>query len=178
MKSCPSCHQVYPDNGPDYCTNDGTPLVTSTSEYNPGSAYNPGAGQQGGQWQAPPPPGYGYPPAGGGYPPYGYAPASGGGGGISKAALFTGIASAVMLFLVFIIAASGARSRDARAMVGIIAILMLLAALVAVILGIVALSMASKNPGVSKAGAIVGICLGALPLLLFFIGLAAGAGRF
>src|SRR4051812_45954771 len=100
MKNCPSCQQVYTDEGPDYCLNDGTPLVRTPSQYNPGAS-------SGYQWQQPapgwppPPQGLGYPPAQ--YPPYGYGPAPSGGGGVSKAALITGIASAAALATLFLI---------------------------------------------------------------------------
>lgn len=189
MKSCPSCQQVYPDGGPDYCTNDGTPLMRSSSEYNPGAP-------PGGQWQQPPtgwqppspPPGYGYQPTGqyqpgGQYPPYGYAPSSGQGEGLSKAALITGIAATCTFLLAVLLAvmAINSRSRDMLPVVGIFGLLALLAGLTAVILGIVALSMVSKNPnpGTSKVKAIIGLCLGVLPIVLWLIGLAnAGRSRF
>jgi hypothetical protein len=180
MKSCPSCQQVYPDDAPEFCTNDGTPLVASPSEYNPGAP-------PGGQWQQPPPPpgwqapptGYGYPPPPGPPPPYGYAPRPGGGEGISKAALITGIAATstfILAILIAVIAVSN-RSRDMLPAVGIFALLALLAGLTAVVLGIVALSTVSKYPGASKAKGIIGICLGALPVLLWLIGLANAGGR-
>lgn len=172
MKSCPSCHQVYPDDGPDYCTNDGSPLARSDSQYNP-------APTQGGQWQPPPPQGYGYPPAGGYAPPYGYPQRSRGAGrGVSKAALFTGIGSGVMLLLAIIVIASSRPSRDALAIVGILGLLMLLSSIAAIVLGIIALSMASRDSGVSKASAIVGLCLGVLPLLLWLVGIASAGRRF
>jgi hypothetical protein len=47
----------------------------------------------------------------------------------------------------------------------------LISGLTALILGIVAISMANRNPSVSKAKGIVGLCLGAIPLLLMLIGL-------
>ena len=188
MKSCPACQQVYPDDGPEFCTNDGTALVGSPSEYNPGAP-------PGGQWQQPPqgwqppPTGYGSPPPGPpppyGYPPppgggYGYPPATGGGDGISKAALITGIGATSTFLLAILIAviAVSNRSRDMLAVVGIFGLLALLAGLTAVILGIVALSMASKRPGASKAKGIIGLCLGALPILLWLIGLANMGRRF
>jgi hypothetical protein len=62
------------------------------------------------------------------------------------------------------------------AVVGIFGLLALLAGVTAVILGIVALSMVSKNPGASKAKGTIGICLGALPILLFIV--MAGFRRF
>ena len=73
----------------------------------------------------------------------------------------------------------GNRSYDTVAFGGIMAFIALLAGLTAVILGIVALSMASKQPGASKVKGIIGICLGALPILLWLIGLAnSGRRRF
>lgn len=186
MKSCPSCQQVYPDDGPDFCTNDGTPLVRSTSEYNPGASPGSQWQQPPTGWQPPPPPpGYGYQPQGGQYPPsnqyppppYGYGPPSGGGDGLQKAALFTGIGATLIFLIAILIAAGGIRSRDTLALVGIFGLIALLAGLTAVVLGIVAISMASKRPGASKVKAIIGLCLGALPMILWIIGLAS-ARRF
>jgi hypothetical protein len=50
--------------------------------------------------------------------------------------------------------------------------LMLVAAAASIVLGIISLVMGGRNPSLSKPKAIVGMCLGAIPLLLFFIGLA------
>jgi hypothetical protein len=188
MKNCPSCQQVYPDDGPDFCTNDGTPLVRSVSEYNPGST--PGS-----QWQQPPtgwqppqqqpPTGYGYQPQGqysppSQYPPppYGYGQPSSGGDGLQKAALFTGIGATATFLIAILIAAGGIRSRDTLALVGIFGLIALLAGLTAVVLGIIGISMAGKRPGASKVKAIIGLCLGAIPILLWIIGLANSRGRF
>jgi hypothetical protein len=165
MKSCPSCQQVYPDNGPDYCTNDGTPLVRSTSDYGGGPTA---------QWQQPPP-GYGYTPGGSYPPPYGYAPTSAGGEGIAKASMILGICSTAMVLVMILIAAGVRRSYNTSAVAGLLFIVALLAGLTAIILGIVALSMASRNPLISKAQGIVGLCLGAVPLLLLFIGILGAA---
>lgn len=170
MKNCPSCQQVYTDDGPDYCLNDGTPLLRATAQYNPGAAYS-------NQWQPQAPPGWGNQPSQ--YPPYGYGPAapgSSGGGGIAKAALITGIGSVGSLAIVFLIAVSRPSS-DIRAFIGILAILSLIAGLTAVILGIVSLSMASRNPAISKAKGVVGLCLGALPLILMLIGIIGATSR-
>jgi hypothetical protein len=186
MKSCPSCQQVYQDDGPDFCTNDGTPLVRSTSEYNPGASPG-GQWQQPPQgWQPPPPTGYGYqpadqyPPTGQYPPPYGYAPPSGGGAGISKAALFTGIGAAATIVLAIIIGvlAYSNRSRDMLGVSGIFSILALLAGLAAIVLGIVAISMANKNPSMNKTKGVVGLCLGIIPILIWLISLASYRGRF
>ena len=169
MKSCPTCQQVYTDEGPEYCLNDGTVLVVTPSQYNPGAAYS-------NQWQPQAPPGWGNPPTQ--YPPYGYVPASSNGGsGVSKAALFTGIGSAMSLLIVFLIMATNRPSSDLRAVVGLIAILSLIAGLAAIILGIVSLSMASRNPAIGKAKGIVGLCLGAIPVILMFIGIIAASSR-
>jgi hypothetical protein len=179
MKSCPSCQQVYTDEGPEFCLNDGTPLVRTFSEYNPGASYASQWQQPTQGWQ-PQPPGAGHPPAPQ-YPPYGYGPApSGGRGGegVSKAALFVGLGSAVNLLLVFLIVATSHPSRDARMFVGLLAILSLISGLAAIILGIVSLSMASRNPANGKAKGIVGLCLGAIPVLLMLIGIIAASRRF
>jgi hypothetical protein len=170
MKSCPSCQQVYTDDGPDYCLNDGTPLVKTVSQYNPGAAYS-------NQWQPQAPPGWGNQPSQ--YPPYGYGatPPVSGGGGIAKAALFTGIGSAAALAIIILIMATSHASYELRAFVGILGILSLIAGLVAIILGIVSLSMASKNPAISKAKGVIGLCLGAIPLILMLIGIIAASSR-
>ena len=175
MKSCPSCQQVYPDDGPDFCMNDGTPLVRSPYEYNPGPSPGSQWQQPSTGWQPPPPPGYGYPPPGGQYPPYGYAPTSGAGNGLSKAALITGIGATAIFGLAVIVAMGGSRTRDTLVIVGLIGLVSLLAGLTAVILGIVAISMAGKNPGTSKVKGIIGLCLGALPIVLWLIGLVNNA---
>jgi hypothetical protein len=169
MKSCPTCQQVYTDEGPEYCLNDGTPLVKKPSEYNPGAAYS-------NQWQPQAPQGWGgYPPTQ--YPPYGYAPAPSGGSGVAKAALITGIASVASLATVFLIVATNRPTSDLKVFVGLLGILSLISGLAAVILGIVSLSMASRNPAIGKAKGVVGLCLGAIPLILMFIGLISASGR-
>ena len=183
MKSCPACQQIYPDDGPQYCTNDGTPLVIS-SAYGGGSGYKwQTAGDQppqtpsGQQWQPPPPPGWGYQPPGQ-YAPPGYGmpyPQPTGGEGLGSAALFTGIGTMVALVLGFIIVYGGASSFNIGMMQfgGILILLSLIAGLTALILGIVTVSMSNRNPLVSKAKGIVGICLGIIPLLLMIVGLLA-----
>jgi len=176
MKSCPTCQQVYTDEGPDYCLNDGTPLAKTASGYNPGAAYA-------GQWQQPspgwqpPPQGLGYPPPSP-YPPQAYGQAGGGGAGLSKAALFTGLGSFATLLIVFLIAATGSRTRDTAAFAGIIFLLSLIAGLTAIVLGIVSLSMAGRNPAVGKAKGVIGLCLGVIPLLFLLFSLVAAGRRF
>lgn len=195
MKSCPSCHQTYPDNAPDFCTNDGTPLVSSDPSYTPGAQWQ----AQGGQtppppgWQQPPQ-GWGYPPPGqypppagqyppppqGQYPPYGYAPQQGTNTGLSKAALFTGIGALGSFLIAIVLAMIGASSgystlRDMVPFIGVLALLALLAGLTAVILGIIVLSMANRNPAISKVHGILGICFGAIPIILWIFGLARGS---
>jgi hypothetical protein len=195
MKSCPSCQQVYPDDGPEFCTNDGTPLVSSF-----GQAYAQGA-TPGGQWQPPgsqappsdwqqqqpppgwqqPPPGWGYPPPGQ-YPPYGYGPPPAGSTGLSKAAMFTGIGSLGTFILAVILAVIGMNSgrstmQDMLPVIGILGLLALLAGLTAIVLGIVTLSMANRNPAMNKVHGILAICFGAIPIILWFLGLA-NARRF
>jgi hypothetical protein len=185
MKSCPSCRQVYPNDGPDFCTNDGTPLVSSSSEYGSGST---GYGWQSGGGQYPPPPAgwqpppqnWGQPPPGQ-YAPYGYQmpypPSQGGGGGLATAALFTGIGTIAALLLGFALILSTARSYNYNLGLlqfgGILILLSLISGLTALILGIVAVSMSNRNPAISKAKGIVGLCLGAIPLLLMIVGLVA-----
>jgi hypothetical protein len=194
MKSCPSCHQTYPDNAPDFCTSDGTPLVSSDPSYTPGGQWQAGSGQAPPPgWQQPqqnwgyPPPGqyppsggYPPPPPGGQYPPYGYAPAQGANSGLSKAALYTGIGALGSFLIAIVIAMIGASSgystlRDLIPFIGVLALLGLLAGLAAVVLGIVVISMASKNPAVNKVHGILGICFGAIPIVLWLIGLTRGS---
>jgi hypothetical protein len=183
MKSCPSCQQVYPNDGPQFCTNDGTPLVAS-SEYGSGSSgykwqtpadQYPQTPPKG--WQPPPPPGWGYPPPGQ-YAPQGYDmpyPPSQGGEGLATAALFTGIGTIAALALGFIVALGGANSFNFGMMQvgGILIFLSVISGLTALILGIVTISMSNRNPAISKAKGVVGLCLGAIPLLLMIIGLVA-----
>jgi hypothetical protein len=59
----------------------------------------------------------------------------------------------------------------------ILALLSLLAGLTSVVLGIVTLSMASKNPSMNKVHGILAICFGAIPILLWFLGIANGGRR-
>ena len=179
MKSCPTCHATFPDDGPAYCTNDGT-LLGSDSPYTPGpppadpwqasGAQEPPAG-----WQQPPP-GWGYPPPGQ-YPPYGYAAPPSGGRGLSKAAMYTGIGALGSFMLAVILTVIGANSglgtlRDMAPVIVILALLALLAGVTAVVLGIVSLSMSSKNPAINKVHGILGICFGAIPIVLWLLGLA------
>ena len=113
--------------------------------------------------------------------PYGYAP-PGGSAGLSKAALFTGIGSLGSFILAIALTMIGASSghstlRDMAPVIVILALLSLLAGLVAIVLGIVTLSMASKNPSMSKVHGILAICFGAIPVILWLFGLANGSRR-
>ncbi len=176
MKRCPNCQQTFPDNAPDLCPYDGTAVVYDASQ----QQYYAGGGQQpygtpGGQaqWQPPPPAGGYYQQPGQYPPPYGgpYAPRAGG-GGLSKAALFTGIGalSGFIIAILFAVIAVNSRNRDLLPVVGIFAILALLAGLTAVVLGIVTLSMANRNPMMNKVHGILGIVFGAIPILLWLFG--------
>jgi hypothetical protein len=195
MKTCPSCQQVYPNDAPDYCTNDGTPLVSSAAE--------PDSGSSGYSWQTPgdrsprrpaqnwqpPPPNWGYqqqqpgqygPP--GQYAPYGYQmpyPQGGGGEGIASAALFTGIGTmaALVLGIIIMVIAAGSFNIGMYQLGAILVFLSLISGLTALILGIVSVSMSNRNPSIGKAKGVVGICLGAIPLLLMIVGLIARASR-
>jgi hypothetical protein len=96
--------------------------------------------------------------------------------------LYTGIGSLGSFIVAVMLAVIGASSgygtlRDMLPIIGIIALLSLLAGLTAVVLGIVTLSMASKNPAMSKVHGILGICFGAIPIILWFLGLANGRRR-
>jgi hypothetical protein len=187
MKSCPACQQVYPDSL-EVCPDDGARLMVSDSAYAPGSSdyrFQTPSGQYlppTQDWQPPPtPPGWGYYPPGQ-YPPYGYGvpyTQSAGGEGLATAALYTGISTVAALLLGFLLVFSSISSFPPNpALVGMGGILILLSFLVgltALILGIVAASMSNRNPAISKAKAIVGLCFGAIPLLLLLIGLIAGS---
>jgi hypothetical protein len=180
MKSCPSCQQVYPNDGPAYCTNDGTPLMGSAADYGAGSSTyawqssgNPHTSSPPQGWQ-PPPPHWGQPP--GQYAPYGYQmpyPQAQGGQGLASASLYTGIGAIASLVLGIIIMVTSAPSFNVGMIQfgAILVFLSLITGLTALILGIVTVSMSNRNPSISKAKGIVGICLGAIPLLLMIIGL-------
>jgi hypothetical protein len=196
MKTCPSCQQVYPSDAPDFCTNDGTPLVDSASGPDSGaSGYSwQTPGDQSRQkppqqnWQPPPPPNWGYPQQPGQYgppgqyAPYGYQmpyPQATGGEGLASAALFTGIGTmaALVLGIIIMVIAAGSFNIGMAQVGAILAFLSLISGLTALILGIVAVSMSNRNPAISKAKGIVGICLGAVPLLLMIIGLIVRANQ-
>lgn len=179
MKNCPACQQLYPDNLV-ICPNDGTELMSSG--YSPSSSayqFQTPGGQSPPSWQ-PPAPDWGNPTRQ--YAPYGYgmpyAPSSGG-EGLASAALYTGISTIVCLLLGFLLIFSAASSfpynQGLAGMGGILIFISFIGGLTALILGIVAASMANRNPSISKAKAIVGLCLGTIPLLLLIIGLIAGS---
>jgi hypothetical protein len=185
MKSCPACQQVYPD-ALEVCPNDGTTLMISNAGYNPGASdyrfQTPG-----GQNQPPPPPGWQPPPPGWGYyqpgqAPPGYTgqyPQSSSGAGLATAALYTGIGTIAALVLgyvlIFAALSSYPYNTGLAGLGGILVLISFVGGLTALILGIVAASMSSRNPNISKAKAIVGLCLGAIPLLLLIIGLIGGS---
>jgi len=188
MKRCPTCQQTYPDPGPDHCPHDGTRLITDAPQQpyyaggQPppyGTPYNPSQGQQppGGYYPQSPgqPPGQ-YPPP----PPYGgqYAPVVGS-KALSSAAFLCGLGAFIILVLIIVLYALARNGTfDIDTLITLASImrplswLMLLAAAASIVLGIIALVTAGRNPALSKPKAIVGMCLGAIPLLLFFIGLA------
>ena len=192
MKRCPSCQQMFPDNAPAQCPYDGTYLVADAPPQQPyyGSDQPPYGQPPYGQpadpsqqWQ-PPAAGGGYYQQPGGYPPpppaYGgqYAP-TGGSPVLSTAAFACGLGSFLILMfiiLVFVMARNGAMSISTLLFLAQIiqplSWLMLLAGVASVVLGIVALVTSRTNVSISKPKAIVGMCLGVIPLLLFLIGLA------
>lgn len=186
MKRCPTCQRTYPDNAPDACPYDGTPVVSDApqQQYYQGGQQPPYGAPQGdpSQWQQQPQPGGYYQQPGGAYPPpYGnqYAP-TGGSSALSNATFYSGL-GAFILLVIFIVIVAMARSGaiDLGTLISLAPILqisswvMLLAGAASIILGIVALVSAGKNPGISKAKAIIGMCLGVIPLLLFILGIAA-----
>ena len=183
MKRCPSCQQMFPDAAPQQCPYDGTYLVADAPPQQPpyyGSGQNPyGQPADPGQWQ---PPGGGYYQQPGGYPPpaYGgqYAP-TGGSRALSTAAFACGLgAFLILMFIIFffVMAKNGALSIGTliflAQLMQPLSWLMLLSAAASIVLGIVALVTSQRNSAISKPKAIVGMCLGAIPLILFFIGLA------
>ena len=180
MKRCPMCQQTYPDYGPDQCPNDGTRLVMDAPQpqYYAGGQQPPyGAPAYPAQWQQPPG-GY-YQP--GQYQPYGGPPyaTAGGSRALSSAAFWSGLGAFITLVLLIVfyaLARNGTFDIDTILTLARIlqplSWLMLAAGVASVVLGIVALVMSGRNPALSKAKAIVGMCLGAIPLILFFIGLA------
>ena len=166
MKNCPSCRMTYPDDGPEFCVNDGTPLVSSDPSYSPG-----------GQWQTPPPPqqGWGYPP-----PSLPDSDSPPGAAKLSTIALFMGIAATVTLILGFLLSATASSSFSGPnvAMIKFATIffmLMFITGLTAISLGFVALSISGQNP-TRKAKSIVGLCLGFVPFLLIIILFMAAGG--
>jgi hypothetical protein len=186
MKRCPTCQQIYPDHVPDQCPNDGTRLISDQQQqqYYAGAQPPPyGAPGDPSQWQQqqPPPPG-GYYQQPGQYPPppYGgpYAPV-GGSRALSTAAFWSGLGAFILLaaiIVVYSLARNGAFDLDTLITLARIlqplSWLMLIAGAASVVLGVVSLVMSGRNPALSKVKAILGMCLGAIPLLLFFIGLA------
>jgi hypothetical protein len=187
MKRCPSCQQTFPDEAPDLCPYDGTPMTVDASQqqYYAGNQPPP-YGTPGGapQWGPPPPPGGGYYQQPGQYPPYPppyggpYAPGAGGSGGLSKAALFTGIGAVSAFVIGFMLVLAGVKSFNISLIqfAGILILLALVAGLAAVVLGIVTLVMAGKNPAMSKVHGIVAIVLGAIPIIFWIIGMANYSG--
>ena len=183
MKRCPHCQQTFPDNAPDLCPYDGTQVVydASQQQYYAGGQQQP-YGQPGdpSQWQ-PPPGGYyqqpGYPPP----PPYAYggpyAPRAGA-GGLSKAALFVGIGAVSAFVIGFILVLVGVNGLNLGLIqfAGILILLSLVAGLAAVVLGIITLAMAGKNPAMNKVHGIVAVVLGAIPIIFWIIGMANYSG--
>lgn len=202
MQRCPTCNNTYVDNSLSFCLSDGTALVPDRSDsYDPAKTLlsptpaptssplpptqvagggKPNSNQpyqqpwpQSPGWTPPPPQAYGYPPRGG-YPPLGYAPRSGQGTGLSKAALFTGVGSlgSFLLAVVLVMTAIRSFSYSLIMVAGILSWLALLSALAAIILGIITLANANKNPAINRIHGILGLCFGGLTLLIWLSGLA------
>ena len=182
MKRCPTCQRNYPDNAPDQCPYDGGYLISDTpqQQYYPGGQQpppSPGAPQpqwqqqQGGYYQQPGQyaPGYGSP----------YAPAASGSRALSNAAFFCGLGAIIILVLLlvfYVMVRNGAMDLSTAVTIAQIltplSYVMLLAGVASIVLGIIALVTAGKNPAISKAKSIIGMCLGVIPLLLYLIGMA------
>ena len=182
MKRCPTCQRTYPDNAPDQCPYDRTMMMSDTpqQQYYPGGQQPyaaPGAPppqwqqQQGGYYQQPGQyaPGYGSP----------YAPAPAGSRALSNAAFFCGLGAfiiMVLLIVFYVMVTNGVLDMSTAITIAQVlqplSYVMLIAGAASIVLGIVALIMAGKNPAISKAKSIVGMCLGVIPLILFLIGLA------
>lgn len=170
MKQCPKCQQIYPDNAPDFCPNDGTRMMAAA----PQQQYAPGAGSQQ-PYGAPPPPQQNWPPPppqqgtpGGGYQPHAahapYAPHAAASGGLGKAAMWSGLISLLLTVALFIIVGVAKDSDyDIDTIVKIIYMAMVAAGIIGLVLGIISL----VKRGGSKGKAIVGICT-SLPALAFF----------
>jgi hypothetical protein len=196
MKRCPTCQRTFPDNAPDACPYDGTFVVSEGAQqqqYNPGAQPPPYGAPPAGdpsQWQQQqqPPGGYspqqpgGYYQQPGAYPPqYGnpYAP-TGGSKMLSSLGFLCGLGAFIILVLLVIfyaLARNGAFDFDTLLTIAKIlqplSYLMLLAGVASIILGIISLVTAKSNPALSKPKAIIGMCLGAIPLFFFILGLAA-----
>jgi hypothetical protein len=100
--------------------------------------------------------------------------------GISKAALFTGIGalgSFILAVLLAVVGASGGYSslRNMIPIIGIFSLIALLGGLAAIVLGIITVSQSSKNPAMNKVHGILGICFGAIPIILWLFGMANGS---
>lgn len=84
----------------------------------------------------------------------------------------------VLIIVFFVLLRNGAIGLDTAMSIAQIlqplSWLMLAAGVASVVLGIVTLVMSGKNPSLSKPKAIVGMCLGIIPVLLFVIGIANG----
>lgn len=190
MKRCPTCQQTYPDNAPDFCPNDRTPLINDAQQQYYGGGQQQQPPPYAPQGNPPPPPQW-QPPGqnwGGSYQqpgqyaqsPYGapYAP-TGGSKALSTGAFLSGLGAFLIMVVIIIfyaLARNGAFDLDTLITIARIlqplSWLMLIAGVASIVLGIVSLVTAGRNPSASKPKAIIGMCLGAIPLLLFLIGLA------
>lgn len=186
MKSCPACQRTFPDNSPDACPYDGTHLVGSaapppTQPYNAGGQQAPQYGAPGNQPPAPQWPPQPPPQNYGGYQPQGqYSPPANpygrkGGGGLAKAALITGILAIVAYGVAEVIARTASTPTSMEELdslltrVGIFALAGLILGGIAIILGIITLILANKNPALSKAQGAIGLILGAIPIILYVL---------
>jgi hypothetical protein len=91
--------------------------------------------------------------------------------------MFVGIAALLFYGVAIVIAYTAHPTSFDDAMstvrlIGIFALVALLAGLAAIVLGIVTLAMANKNPALSKAQGIIGLVCGAIPIILWIIGAA------
>ena len=188
MKSCPTCQRTFPDNSPDSCPYDGARLVGDAApqqQYNASGQQAPPYGAPGNQPPAPqwppPPPAQNY---GGNQPPGQYASpygspyaAAGGSKILSTLAFVCGLIALLITGVTIVVGVLRENnSLDSSTLDTFTTILNPLYLYVlptiagaGLILGIASLVMVRKNPAISKAKAIIGLCLSIICILFFIL---------